>query len=61
MKIYELINTVDENDYGRYFFVNLEVAKIFVKANPEYSIMERNTLDEKENRVELGKTRSIHV
>jgi hypothetical protein len=49
MKIYELINTVDENDNQRYFFVNLFMAQRMQKANPELSIFERETLDEKKD------------
>lgn len=46
MKFYELINTADEEDTERYFFVNLHMAQLFQKANAEFSIAERNTLDE---------------
>ncbi len=46
MKIYELINTIDEDAHERYFFLHLKMAQTFQKANPEFSIFTRETLDE---------------
>lgn len=41
-KVYELINTVDEDCNERYFFLNLKEAQEFTKNNNEFGIFERD-------------------
>lgn len=46
MKFYELINTVNTDDLRRFYFLDVNIAQRFQKVHPQFSIFERETVDE---------------